>query len=288
MVTPVRRLLTEVLALYTFEPDLRDLYVEGASDKSFYGSILANANLHIIEIDSIDFSTLYDEKPYLRVNNRKKVIELSSQLFDHFGSSKLNVYCIADIDFDTYKNSVVWNCYLLYTDYSSLEMYFFNDKCLELFFNQFLYGFPFSARSILDAFTPILRYLFFLELIAELAKKDVKKIEIKKSISIDRINGSIFLKKDEYLKKFLISNGLINDKNNIESYIEKKLTEEEFDLKYQIKGHEYVHLLFLYVNKIKNHIGLNEEVLSRILCLCVSKEELQSEYLIKRLIQKYT
>lgn len=125
-----KRKLSEVLVLYTLEPDLKDLYVEGVTDKLCYEPVIDCQNLNIVEVDSIDFSELYDSNPQLKRNNRKKLIELSNQLNSAFGINLTNVCCIVDSDFDFFSKDVVWNCYLKYTDYTSLEMYFFNEKTM--------------------------------------------------------------------------------------------------------------------------------------------------------------
>src|SRR5687767_8116005 len=97
----------EIIALYTLESEISDLYVEGNIDKAIIETFLTNkkVNRKVIPIDVIDFSQL----PIKYFNgldissNKSKVIVLSKLLDDNLPHSKVN--CIVDKDFDDFIKS---------------------------------------------------------------------------------------------------------------------------------------------------------------------------------------
>ena len=288
----VKKKLSEVILLYTLEPDLKDIYVEGITDKLCYSSAIDCQYLKIIEIDSIDFSELYDSLPELKRNNRRKLIELSKQFDSAFGLKLSNISCIVDTDFDFFSTDVVWNCYLKYTDYTSLEMYFFNENTLDKLFSKILHGFPITTARIIEELSKVLVELFFLRLsirncLGEEIYSHINIIDVKNSISIDRRNGIIIFEVEQHIHKILNTNGLLNRKCEVLEHF-KILKSKSFpDNRFQIRGHDFIHLLFLLINKIKNSININEEILDRILLVCVCNETLKKERLITKLNNKY-
>lgn len=288
-----KRKLSEILVLYSLEPDLKDIYVEGITDKLCYSSVIECLGLSIIEIDSIDFSELYETSPYLKRNNRRKIIELSNQLSSSFGYSLINVSCIVDADFDFFAKDVVWNCYLKYTDYTSLEMYFFNENTLNELSSKILHDFPIPSRIVLQELSNVLVNLFFIRLslinclcVDEFS--EVKITDIKNSISFNKKSGAINFEPENHIQKILNSNRLMHRRDEIiECYKTLKSNPLE-DNRYQIRGHDFIYLLFLLIDKIKNNIKLSEAALERILPLCVCKETLKRERLILELNKKYS
>ena len=70
-----KRKISELITLYYLEPKLRDIYIEGITDKLVIERFLKKnkiSDVKIIEIDSINFTELYDEFPEIKRNNKKK------------------------------------------------------------------------------------------------------------------------------------------------------------------------------------------------------------------------
>ena len=134
MENEIRRTLDELVARYELEPDLRDIYVEGKTDKLFLEWFLRNRgiqNIVVYEIETVDISAEKLFELQLKDNNRSRVITLALYLQDKFPETTPHVICIADKDFD-WLFDITYQCDLLFfTDYSCLEMYLFNELQLD-------------------------------------------------------------------------------------------------------------------------------------------------------------
>ena len=100
-----RRNIDELIALYELEDELRDIYVEGASDKAFIGwllesSGLKNTNIYAIEDINIEDEML-DKYKLPRGSNRSRVIAASMEITGDDSTHK-NVLFVADRDFEDY------------------------------------------------------------------------------------------------------------------------------------------------------------------------------------------
>lgn len=77
----MRRKIHELAMLYELEPDLDDMYVEGAYDKKLYAKLSdsLSAGINIYEIDSIDIYPLMG--PRLDQGLRGRLIRMASLSF---------------------------------------------------------------------------------------------------------------------------------------------------------------------------------------------------------------
>ena len=200
MENEIRRTLDELVARYELEPDLRDIYVEGKTDKLFLEWFLRNRGIEdiaVYEIETVDISAdklfepqLKDNKWFLinrsiediavyeietvdisaerlfeiqlKDNNRSRVITLALYLQDKFPETTPHVICIADKDFD-WLFDITYQCDLLFfTDYSCLEMYLFNETVLNKVLLLSLRISELTAINILNQLSKVLEDLFLI------------------------------------------------------------------------------------------------------------------------------
>src|ERR1035437_8823564 len=160
----------EIIALCKLEKSIRDIYVEGNSDKVFIENYLKNkkCNKNVILIDIVDFSELRNE--YLEgldmKSNRNKAIILSKLLSEKLPQT--DVRCLIDKDFDDYVKSIV-NAKLIKTDFSCLESYLFCEEVIEKFVKIGINNFPYEAKFIIKQLAAVLKPLFCLRLYRELS-----------------------------------------------------------------------------------------------------------------------
>ena len=289
----VRRKISEVIELYKLEPTLKDIYVEGICDKLIVESFLEkNAIKHvsIYEIDVIDFSDLYEKSPELKRNNKAKIIGLSEQLKLAHGNSLKFISCIADRDFDDLLG-ISYNKYLLFTDFTSFEMYLFNKKCINTFYKRILHTFPFGAQTAINTLSEPLKELFLIRysfICLPRSNGQCDFIDIKKTCNIDKKTGQIRFDSTEFLKKMLHKLNLYPKKEKYEKHIESTRAKLPKDIRHTIRGHDFIHLFFLYINKIKNNIKINEETLERVFFMCIDHDELIKYNLFSSLLSKYS
>ncbi|MBU1633336.1 hypothetical protein KJ762_02365, partial [bacterium] len=98
----LRRTLEEIHALYQVEPELRDLYVEGSSDKCFFDWYIEStgeANVTVYPIELIDIPDEILQKHSLPSgSNKARLIALSYEVAS--SPAAAGVMCIADRDYD--------------------------------------------------------------------------------------------------------------------------------------------------------------------------------------------
>ena len=126
-----RRTVDELVVRYVLEPKLRDVFVEGWFDHRvirWFVRELSLSSVAVYEIDGveIDASDLADAG--LPDNTRSRVIFLAIRLSAVLGQDSHTATCIADRDYDFFCGSQLHCGLLLYSDLSSMEMYFYRGR----------------------------------------------------------------------------------------------------------------------------------------------------------------
>jgi len=159
----LRRTITEVITRYELEPEIRDLYVEGVNDKACLEWFFKQAerkSVVVLEIDCINIAEDLIWKFQLQSNNRGRVIALSLELEHQLSSKPPYIWCVADTDFDFLLGANHKSKYLLYTDYTSLDIYFFSKDILDKVFNLGLRRLGFDSSGVLQNLVEVLKDVF--------------------------------------------------------------------------------------------------------------------------------
>src|SRR5262245_55760844 len=115
--TEYRRTLPELKIRYNLEPNLRDIYVEGSTDRSiieWYTFAAGHSDVSVYEIGAVNIPATWIFELGLPDNNRSRVIALSLFLVE-LAPRPDNVFCIADKDFEAVTGLKVVNSSLIYT-----------------------------------------------------------------------------------------------------------------------------------------------------------------------------
>jgi len=287
-----KRKLEELCTLYKLEPELRDIFVEGITDEVIIENFRRKntlRNLQIYTIDFIDFSCLYNEKPYLRANCKHKIVELSLHLAKNF-EKKLNVTCIADRDFDDFFDSIIQNEYLLYTDFHSMEVYLFDEACFAKFFKDVLHGFPIQPDVVIKNLGSVLKELFLVWLtLYKLVSPatSLLLVDIQRNVKINKDDGSIEFDAKDYLFKNLNTNGLTSRIGEATKIYTSLFKNSKKDNKHYINGHCFINMFWIYQRKIKDSFHLSNESFDKILFLCLDYSKLNSYNMFSKIIEKY-
>ena len=156
-----RRRIEEWAVLYELEPTLRDVFVEGPSDRAFISTVLAHCGLDsvkVYEIDAVDVPSELLGRHGLRDGNRSRVIATAMELERTCTLVLTNrVCCVADADCEAGRTPEIRASLLLYTDYASMDLYAYSSTTLERYFQQVVLGMPFNADKVLEILEPVLR-----------------------------------------------------------------------------------------------------------------------------------
>jgi hypothetical protein len=168
MVPVVRRTIDELVTLYELEPEIRDLFVEGASDRVLFLWYLRHrcrGNYSVQDISTIDVPPEVIEKNAQDNGNRGRIISLAYELDERLsGVSRNCVTLVYDSDFDRVLG-VSQKCdLLLTTDFSCVEMYLFNELVICKLLSLVLMGCDYSSQHVISELEKVLVRLFLIRL----------------------------------------------------------------------------------------------------------------------------
>lgn len=280
-----RRKIEEVAVLYELHPERKDIYVEGPTDVYLFQWFLKqanNGNVNVYEISTVDVPVDTIKQYNLDDNNRGRVIVLAFVLAIHLGEESLQATCIADRDFDLVVNKQ-HNCgLLLFTDYTGIEMYLFDEKYMDKLLNICIHGFPHSPGYVLEQLKLTLQELFLIRLANKLLGLGFKWMTFERCCKLR--DGEIMFDAEDFINRYLNKNNMLFKKEEFANVIEScrpKLTD---DPRYQMNGHDYIDLLSWYLAKhgVDKKLCVSK-VIERSLFACVEYEQLGNEPLFKLL-----
>ena len=244
--------LDELYAKYELHPHLMDLYVEGEFDRDFINCFLQHrglaATVSVITIDEIEIpkETLLENSLPLG-SNKNSLIALALLLQRRLSKLSTNVSCIVDTDQDRVLNKVMSVRHLLYTDYSSMEMYCLNDITLKKFIN--------LACNLSDDALPrfgslastVLPTKFCLRALNEKLSLMARTPPFSSGLTDARALPSF--DQARYISAFIGMNELHQRSEEIRVAFAGLYRDLPTDLRDKSHGHDFVELLFEYATK---------------------------------------
>lgn len=270
-----RRELEEIVFMYEQEPSLRDIYVEGAYDASILRWFLEEQDLkdvNVYEISDIEINKEFLIDSGKKSNNRERVIYLADYLHNSLQNSDQFI-CIADRDFNHFIDELFEIPALLFTDFTSMEMYFFGQRILEKFFIIICNKSDLPCRLLLNSFTNILQELFLMRLANEYLQWNMAWLN---SVTcIEESNWNFTLNSNDFKNRLLNKNGRMNQMDEFNSVVEKFRESLDEEIRYQMHGHDYINLFVWLLHKkgLNGSRKINEINLPRILASSLTISE---------------
>ncbi len=283
-----RRTIDELVTLYELEPDLRDIYVEGPSDKAILEGLLEEigiSGVSVSDISSVDIPAdpgNEDDED----GNRDRVVKLAKALGEALENSDVRLACIVDSDFDHLTASDGSAAFLLKTDYANMEMYFFSAHVMEKL-NRRCFRNRRITESMRQAFmVPTLQLLFRIRYANfELGWK-LKKLPFDGFVSL---KGDAFdFDGERYVREYVTKNGRYPDRSAFSQKVSGVAFPSELDPRCFIHGHDFTILLrkmlqTLGEKKLSKDIG----VLISALHLCADYAAMAQEPLFAKVCQRF-
>ncbi|MEO7859477.1 MAG: DUF4435 domain-containing protein [Nitrospirales bacterium] len=273
-----RKRLGELLLKYKLEPTLRDIYVEGESDVSIIRWILreqGNIGAVVYHVLAIDVPVEKFVEFGQDQNNRGRVIVLAHELARARLLSQAT--CIVDRDFDAILNRLTGPENLLFTDYSSMEMYFFNNWHLSKLFSLVLGRQIENTQAIQDNIAAILQELFLIRLANHLLGLGFGCMTMTSCCQIK--GGKITFDLTEYMKRYMSKNGGYSHRSAFDRKIDECRAVQLPDPRQQMHGHDFLDLLAWYIRKSYSMQHFNEVSLKSALMASLEASKLTSENL---------
>ena len=244
--------IDELVSLYVLEPSIKDIYVEGETDKALLSWFLIRNNRNDINIYSID---VVDVPHHLLAHyaltprsNRSKIIAFSYELSKIHGL-RASVLCVADRDYDVYLSNVSTNKFLTFTDFNCIESYLIDNSVFDKFVSIVIGGLSCDSELMMRAAIKVLRGLFFIRTANEMLKWNMEWIPIKRYITVHR--DLIEFDEARFIAAYLLKNRRSADKDVFCAKIAECKARAPKDVRFVIRGHDLIELLHLIFSKLK-------------------------------------
>lgn len=241
-----RQNIDEIVTKYEFHPELVDIYVEGKFDRDlvveYLDAIGRISDVSVYAIDEIDVSSSIVESARLTLgSNKSRVMALAYVLKERL-NQRLNVACVVDADLERFFEKLrTWE-YLLYTDYTSMEMYFLNDACLRKFLKFTCNLDEGAVARFKKVMAAILPAQFCMRCVIQSLDLCVESPSFTKGLQEKRDLGSF--DEEKFVEKFIQSNSLMHRSEEIRQQFRKIRQRTRGDVRHCCNGHDFVSLLF--------------------------------------------
>jgi hypothetical protein len=288
MEDPINWTLDELTALYQLHPELCDVYVEGDSDQGLVSWFLEEKGRKRTAVYPASVVTLPPELVLAHglphPSRRSEAIVLALEL-EVRCSPNLHVTAIADLDFDCVLKKHRTGALLLFTDYTSMEMYAFSAPIVSKLLRILAPRAKITGAEVLSRITELLKTLFALRLANHELGFGLTWLSHAKCTRLK--NGEIQFDFEDYVARYLNAGGkrahstMFGDKVG---EIKRRLLA---DARLQIRGHDFIEVLAWYLCKsFKSCKDLTPNHLKGLLMVQLAAEDLESEELFKALLKR--
>ncbi|MGW2552472.1 hypothetical protein [Streptomyces sp. NPDC001635] len=284
-----RRLISEVVALHRFEPELLVLYVEGRTDKVFFEHLLDGIVAHVYEIDSVHIPADVVAECGADNGAKGRVIALSIALEEALPDVDPPVRCIVDTDMDTVLGKKKTDAkYLRYTDHSCVESYAWNEATLKKYLSLGLHGaLGLDAPTVMATLEPVLEELFLMRATNLASGRNMSWVSVSSCVTYKRRRFTF--DRDGLWRRWLQANDCWRDGPTLE-LIAEELRSQTSDYAHVdlMHGHDLTELLSILVRESVRPAALgNQEVVSRMLLLSIERGQAHSFPLLRELMDGY-
>lgn len=276
--------INELVALYSLEPSLKDVYVEGTRDKNMIDWFLMDQNIsgiNVYQVDAIDVpDEVLDRHGLEPGSNRSRVIALSEELAAHLPSDR-KILCIVDRDYEDYLSSGHTNSYLEFTDYSSVDLYLWRKRTMQKFISLVLGSFPLSADQVMGDLIGVLEEVFLMRLTNEALGWGMKWIPFVKYVQFD---GHIIFAADLFTKAYILKNSRWDQRAEFDCKRKELQASSQEDPRRRIRGHDLMDVLYYVTKKLKSSRRFgNVETFQGAYTGCLETQDIRDEVLFQRI-----
>lgn len=288
----ITRTFDEVLARYEYEPGLKDLFVEGLSDKYLIEDFLtANEvyDISVFEIDSVDFEEVYKgmeqaEAKTLKDNNKNRVSYLSQAIDRQYGEKELKVLFVIDVDEDYTFGIDLRNSVTAYTDYNSMDMYLFSENTIGDFLKKALrIRRQYNVVEIMNSLAKVCRQLYFVNFLRLKHSPEAPRLDNDRDFHSNK-SFELILDFDSYWNKSLQKFNLFGMKDALKAEFDELYAKDRLDVRLEMKGHDFVKCFYLALSKAGKKPDMSQDIFANVLWQYVDKKNLAQQSLFQRIL----
>jgi hypothetical protein len=258
--------IADLTARYALEPALRDVFVEGGFDVAILRRVFEKSNDSkriVYNIDSVDINHQMLETHGFTEGQKQGVIVLAIELESLPDICAFR--CLADRDLDHWFGELKQVTRLIWTEYCSIEIYFFSDDIIK----DLIITVANSSIDDWEAFTKsfifVLAELYSIRLALRELNSDVGWLSPERCMEMT--GSTINFKFEDYIER-LLNRGFGGIGSELNTSITLWRDRLNGDNRNFIHGHDFVNLLVWVIRQSK---GLRQfadsEVLKRLLIL---------------------
>ena len=245
-----RRTIEELITRYIFEPELRDLYVEGAIAKSTFDWFFKKCNCRsvtIFEIDSVQIPASLVNNYGLEPGNREELIVLSLELERLLEKDVEYLLCVADSDFDLLLGHKYRSQYLMYSEYTCVDLCLCSEEAIEKLFMLGIRRLPYAVKTLLANCVEVLQEVFLIRAANEKLSWKMQWMDFVTCCSIE--SDFVVFNRDEFIKRYLNKNNRNTEFKEFISVCEELRGIRVETFKHRIRGHDFYELMGWYISK---------------------------------------
>lgn len=284
-----QRKVSEIIAMAELEPGLKGIYVEGLSDYYLISNFLKyhkKVDVGIYLIDDVDFSEDYvgltkDQIELYQKSNKERVVLLSTDLEAKVHNKNLPIRCLVDRDWDFVTNNVRKGNYLLYTDYNSMELYLFDYEVVDRFLKQGHRIIKAKTKNLLDSLSKVCRQYFHIHCITNAEFET--RVGNDKDFSFNKTTYTCTLNFDSFWQKTMMKCNLTTKSKELLLKYNERVS-VKCDAREEIRGHDFVHYLYLCVKRIKDSLHMDEGEFANVFWQYINLDKLPQEPLFSKFL----
>lgn len=249
MTDHLRWTISELQARYELEPNLSDVYVEGAFDRDVLSNVpkLKQAGNTFYEIDAVDVPASILEKYGLTLGNKQRVIALAREL-DVLGTSKRPI-CLVDKDLDHWFGPLEATAILRWTKYCSIELHFLEGELVREVLISAGHIKVKDFDTLYESLASTLRVLYALRLADRQCSMEMKWVALKKYLVRD--GDMIIFAVDKYATALLATNGFSERRDEFNTVVSSWLDRLVGDVRQYSRGHDFQTVLAWIIREFK-------------------------------------
>ncbi|MBC7953208.1 MAG: hypothetical protein H7Z12_15480 [Rhodospirillaceae bacterium] len=275
--------IDSLIAKYEFEPGLRDIFVEGDSDVKVIDEYTGYFGLRPFAAYSIDDVNVPAElvRPAYGSGNRGRVVALSVALSEELQPNLINVFCVADRDFECIDKSLPECGRLLLVDFSALESYGFTWEKMNAYFRKFFQ--VEVSEQVFQSIIKICRESFLIRAYKQSYARELSWAGLQNSLSLSSDDGIRF-DRSSFLSRQLTSKGYHDTIVALETWLDSHLSLRVDDFRHWIHKDDFYEVLSWYLRSKRTPITLcNADVLKGLVFLTLSPDYLSQFNFFKML-----
>jgi hypothetical protein len=288
-----RRTIEELVLRYQLEPSMRDVFVEGHSDRTILRWFIdacctEGANVEVYPIDGVDVPAEILNHYGLSTGNRSEVVALCLELEQQLGNDATCVTGVVDGDMAAILPDQCECGLLLKSDYSCVEMYLFSEKCLGKMLKLAFPNAKRSASEVIAQLSPVLRELFLARAANHSLSLGSKWVAFDGFVSVK--NGVVHFRLDDFHRHYLQNAGQWHKRSEFEIKVKEFRSQLSGDFRYAANGHDAIcvlgHFLRNFCKKAKDADRTQPHLLVHLLTCSVEVADVQEEPLFKNLLKR--